>query len=149
MASPLPVPEVYFERLDEPDRVNGIARLLLRRARLKPHVLILCPDVEEMEKLDVRLWTISSASFLAHAVAGADAEVNAGQPILLATEIVQDNSPGVLINAGLEIPARLSEFDVIVDFDDAWSEPLRQASRERFRTYRQFGISPKYLGGNR
>jgi len=138
--------KVYFERLDEPDRIEGIARLLLRRARLRPHVLIFCPEVETMTKLNERLWTIHPESFLAHGVAGDDPKVNADQPILLATEIVRDNKPEVLINAGPEIPAGLSEFDVVVDFDDAWSEPLRQASRERFRTYRQFGINPQYLG---
>jgi len=35
---------VYFEQLNELDRVEGIARLMLRRGRLTPHVLILCPD---------------------------------------------------------------------------------------------------------
>jgi len=138
--------KVYFERLDEPDRIEGIARLLLRRSRLRPHVLIICPDAEVMDKLDERLWTIHPESFLAHAEAGPDPKVNAEQPILLATDIVRDNKPEVLINAGLEIPAGLSAFDVVVDFDDAWSEPLRQASRERFRTYRQLGVNPQYLG---
>jgi len=138
--------KVYFERLDEPDRIEGIARLLLRRARLRPHVLIFCPDVEVMTKLDERLWTVNPESFLAHGVAGDDSETNAEQPILLATEIVRDNRPEALINASLEIPASLSGFGVIVDFNDAWSEPLQQASRERFRTYRQLGINPQYLG---
>ncbi len=139
-------PKIYFERLDEDGRVEGIARLLLRRKRLKPHVLIFCPDVEIMEKLDAKLWTVHPESFLAHGVAGENHEFNAEQPILLAAETIWDNQPEVLINASLEIPTDFSDFPVVVDFVDAWSGPLLRASRERFRTYRQLGLNPEYLG---
>lgn len=137
---------VHFELLDQPDRVEGIARLLLRRGRLTPHLLVLCPDSAFAARLDERLWTISQESFLAHAVAGSDREANAMQPILLATEIVRDNSPEVLVNGGLEVPPDVSGFGHIVDFVDGWDEQLKQAARERFRTYRQMGMEPTYLG---
>jgi len=137
---------VYFERLDEPDRVEGIARLLLRRNRLTPHVLILCPDATFAASLDERLWTIHPESFLAHGMAGADVEENAAHPILLSMDICRDNAPEVLINGGLEVPPDLTGFATVVDFVDAWDEPLLTASRERFRTYRQLGMEPQYLG---
>ncbi len=138
---------VHFELLEQPDRVEGIARLLLRRNRLKPHVLILCPDAGFMAQLDERLWTVHPESFLAHGVAGEDAGLNAQQPILLATEIVRDNNPTVLINGCLEVPTDLSAFSHIVDFVDGWDDALKQAARERFRTYRQLEMDPQYLGG--
>jgi len=137
---------VFFERLDKADRVEGIARLLLRRGRLTPHVLILCPDAAMMQELDDRLWTVHPESFLAHAVAGGDAEANARQPILLACDIVRDNDPQVLVNGGIEVPVDVSGFASIVDFVDAWDEGLLAASRERFKTYRRLGFDPKYLG---
>jgi len=137
--------KVYFERLDDPDRIEGIARLLLRRGRLTPHVLILCPDPGFMAKLDERLWTIHPESFLAHGVAGSDSEENAQHPILLALEVCRDNRPDVLINGTCEVPPDLEGFANIVDFVDAWSEPLMQASRERFRSYRQLDMNPQYL----
>jgi len=137
--------KVYFERLDGPDRIEGIARLLLRRGRLTPHVLILCPDPGFMAKLDERLWTIHPESFLAHGVAGSDTEENAQHPILLALEVCRDNQPDVLINGTCEVPPDLEGFANIVDFVDAWSEPLMQASRERFRSYRQLDMNPQYL----
>lgn len=140
---------VHFELLDRPDRVEGIANLLLRRSRLQPHVLVYCPDAGFAAQLDERLWTIHPESFLAHAVAGAECETNAMQPILLATEIIRDNEPVVLINGGLEIPPDLAGFAHIVDFVDGWDEGLKQAARERFRTYRQLGMEPKYLGGKK
>jgi len=138
--------KVYFERLDEPDRVEGIARLLLRRGRLTPHVLILCPDPGFMARLDERLWTVHPESFLAHGVAGEKDEENAAHPILLSLEICRDNKPGVLINGTCEIPPDLADFSTLVDFVDAWSESLLQASRERFRSYRQLDMNPQYLG---
>jgi len=138
--------QVHFELLDSADRVEGIARLLLRRGRLTPHVLVICPDAGFMAQLDERLWTIHPESFLAHGVAGSDAAENARQPILLATDVVRDNQAAVLINGGLEIPPEISGFEHLVDFVDGWDDALKQAARERFRTYRQMGLDPKYLG---
>ncbi len=140
-------PQVHFELLERPDRVEGIARLLLRRGRLNPHVLVLCPDAGFMAQLDERLWTIHPESFLAHAVAGDDADANARQPILLATEVRHDNRPAVLINGGLEVPPDMEGFEHVVDFVDGWDERLKQMARERFRSYRQMGLEPTYLGG--
>jgi len=137
---------VHFELLAQPDRVEGIARLLLRRNRLMPTVLVLCPDAGFAAQLDERLWTIHPESFLAHAVACADSKLNAQQPILLATSTVRDNQPAVLINGGLEVPPDISGFAHLVDFVDGWDEGLKQAARERFRTYRQMGLDPRYLG---
>ena len=142
-------PVVHFMRLPQADRVEGIARLLWRRARLRPHVLVLCPDAHFMQRLDARLWTVHPESFLAHAPVGPDAERNAMQPILLACDVVRDNKPEVLINGGLELPPDLSGFAHIVDFVDDWDASLRQAARERFRAYRQLGLSPVLLGGQK
>ncbi|ATX79068.1 DNA polymerase III, chi subunit [Mariprofundus aestuarium] len=138
--------QVHFELLEKPDRVEGIARLLLRRGRLTPHMLVLCPDAGFAAQLHERLWTVHPESFLANGIAGADSQANAMQPILLSTDIVRDNSPEVLINGGLEIPTDISGFAHLVDFVDGWDESLKQAARERFRTYRQMGLDPKYLG---
>ncbi len=140
-------PKVHFEMLETPDRVEGIASLLLRRGRLQPHVLVLCPDAGFMEQLNERLWTIHQESFLAHGVVGEDGKANARQPILLATEVVRENQAEVLINGGLEIPPDVSGFSHLVDFVDGWDESLKQTARERFRTYRQMGLEPTYLGG--
>jgi len=137
---------VYFERLDTPDRVEGIARLMLRRGRLTPHVLILCPDPGFMARLDERLWTVHPESFLAHGVASGSAAENAEHPILLALDVCRDNQPEVLINGSCEIPPDLTGFSSVVDFVDAWNEPLLHASRERFRSYQQLDMNPQYLG---
>jgi len=138
---------VHFELLEQPDRVEGIARLLLRRGRLTPHMLILCPDAGFAAQLDERLWTIHPESFLAHGVAVAEVDKNSDHPILLSTVILRDNKPEVLINGGMEIPPDVSGFSHIVDFVDGWDESLKQAARERYRTYQQMGMQPTYLKG--
>jgi len=137
--------QVHFELLEKPDRVEGIAALLLRRNRITPAVLVLCPDDGFAAQLDERLWTIQAESFLAHNIAGNDADINAKQPILLATSICRDNQAAVLINGGLEVPTDLSEFSHIVDFVDSWDEHLKQAARGRWRTYQQLSLEPKYI----
>ena len=138
---------VHFELLEQPDRVEGIARLLLRRGRLTPHILILCPDAGFAAQLDERLWTIHPESFLAHGVAVAETDKNSDHPILLSTVILRDNKPEVLINGGMEVPPDVSGFSHIVDFVDGWDESLKQAARERYRTYQQMGMPPTYLKG--
>jgi DNA polymerase III subunit chi len=139
--------KVHFELLEQADRVEGIARLLLRRGRLEPHVLVLCPDDDFQRRLDARLWTIHPESFLAHGADRGNQAENADQPILLAQSVNRDNAPAVLINGGLEVPPDVDGFFHIVDFVDGWDEHLKQAARERFRTYRDMGFEPEYLGG--
>jgi len=139
--------QVHFELLEKPDRVEGIAALLLRRNRLTPAVLVLCPDDSFAAQLDERLWTIQAESFLAHDIAGDDVERNAQQPILLATSICRDNQAAVLINGGLEVPTDISGFSHIVDFVDGWDEHLKEVARERWRTYQQLSLEPKYITG--
>ena len=138
--------KVHFELLEQADRIKGIANLLFRRNRLTPHVLVLCPDDDFMQQLDETLWIIHSEAFLPHAIATDDTANNAKQPILLSTTINRDNQAEVLINGGLEVPPELADFSHIVDFVDAWDEDLKQASRERFKTYRQLSLNPQYIG---
>jgi len=137
--------KVHFELLEKPDRVEGIAALLLRRNRLTPAALVLCPDKGFAAQLDERLWTIQAESFLAHSIADDNAEKNAKQPILLATSICRDNNASVLINGGLEVPTDISGFSHIVDFVDGWDEHLKQAARGRWRTYQQLSLEPTYI----
>jgi len=139
--------QVHFELLEKPDRVEGIAALLLRRNRLTPAVLVLCPNDGFAAQLDERLWTIQAESFLAHDIVGDDVEKNAQQPILLATSICRDNQASVLINGGLEVPTDISGFSHIVDFVDGWDEHLKEVARERWRTYQQLSLEPKYITG--
>ncbi|MBF0281992.1 MAG: DNA polymerase III subunit chi [Zetaproteobacteria bacterium] len=141
--------KIHFELLEKQDRVEGIARLLLRRKRLQPHVLVFCPDERFMMQLDERLWTITPESFLAHAIAGADDEVNAMQPILLATSIHRGNGAEVLINGSLEVPIDVTGFAHIVDFVDGWDDSFKEAARVRWKTYQQMGMNPQYLGAKK
>ncbi len=137
---------VHFRPLPKKDRIEGIASLLLRRNRLIPKVIVFCPDEMFIQHLSFQLWTIDPASFLAHGVAVDDGAVNAIQPILLTTGLDVKHQATVLMNGGLEIPPSLDAFAHIVDFVDAWDESLKQAARERFRSYRQMGYAPTYLG---
>ncbi|MDQ6963382.1 MAG: DNA polymerase III subunit chi [Mariprofundales bacterium] len=137
---------VHFTHLSTPDRIDGIVQLLLRRNRLTPRVLIVCPDDYSAQQIDDRLWSVHPEAFLAHARADSPNLPAADQPILIATTIVRDNRPSVLINAGLELPPDLNGFDHIVDFVDGWDSNLTQIARERWRTYISLGFKPAYFG---
>ena len=91
------------------------------------------------EQLDTLMWRYPEGRFLPHAITGnqdsARAPVHIGTPSGL-------NPTDVVINLCPEAvpePERFSRILEIVPF----AEDERQASREKFRTYRDLGIVPR------
>ncbi|MDX8377437.1 MAG: DNA polymerase III subunit chi [Mariprofundales bacterium] len=144
-------PAVYFKRLNQAERVNGVASLLNHRAKKNntaknvANSLVLCVDMAQMQHLDSLLWTISDDSFLAHGIITDNESENALQPILLTTRINNGNNAQVLINATLEVPTAMNGFSSIVDFVDEWDNQLLLAARARFRLYKHMGFNPRLI----
>ncbi|MDX8394491.1 MAG: DNA polymerase III subunit chi [Mariprofundales bacterium] len=151
-------PAVYFKRLNQAERVNGVASLLNHRAKKNnaaknvANSLVLCVDMAQMQRLNCLLWTISDDSFLAHGIITDNESENALQPILLTTRIhninnglSHGNNAQVLINATLEVPIAMNGFSSIVDFVDEWDNQLLLAARARFRLYKHMGFNPRLI----
>jgi len=117
------------------DRFTLAVRLAEKAWRHGHRVLITVPDEEQQRHMNRLLWTWKDTSFIPHGLLGqADPKLN---PVLIALQEAGDEHE-VLINLQPQIPDFFSRFERVaecVDHDRA----LRQASRERYRFYRERG----------
>ena len=99
-------------------------------------VLICTTNEAEARHMDRLLWTYQEQNFIPHGLLGkVDEKQN---PILIGSMAEAGEEHDVLINLSSEIPQYFSRFDRVaecVDHDQA----LREASRTRFRYYRERG----------
>lgn len=92
----------------------------------------------EADTLDDLLWTFKDHSFVPHARAPAAADDDS--PVLIGYD---ENPPAMqmLINLGAVIPPFVDSFQRVAEVVDQ-HPPVLQASRERFRAYRERGVEP-------
>ena len=107
------------------------------KARRAGHrVTINTGSEEEARHMDRLLWTFNDQSFVPHARIGeADPAIN---PVLIGDASAAHDEHDVLINLAPDVPTYFARFQRLaecVDNDDA----VRQASRERYRFYRDRG----------
>jgi len=120
------------------------ARLVLacriaEKAMLRDQRVFIHSDPADARRLDELLWTFSQGSFVPHrVVAGADAAA-APEPVLIGTgECPAAEHWEVLINLADEVPEFFSRYERVVEPVDA-NPVRRQASRERYKFYRDRG----------
>ena len=137
------MPRVDFYILAD-QRPNG-RPLLACRLTEKAHglghtVYIHVDNAEEARRLDDLLWTFRDGSFVPHALYPAPAED--ASPVLIGWDADSDASADVLINLATDVPAFFERFDRVAELVN--QEPVvLQTSRQRFRVYRDSGISPE------
>src|SRR3990167_1561489 len=91
---------------------------------------------DEAEQLDKLLWTYRDDSFLAHRICLDDTPPSA--PIDIGIERNPIRHEGILVNLTSQIPEFYQQFNSVIEI--VFSEPAaQQASRERFRLYREQG----------
>ena len=136
--------QVDFYLLDTP-AANGKLRLACRLAdkafRLGHSVYLRTANTADVERLDALLWTFSQGSFLPHEpLSEFDGDVERCAVVVGAVEPPRVFTD-VLISLGMETPEYFPRFERIIEpvGDD---EPDRAQARQRFRTYRERGVTP-------
>lgn len=126
---------------DENARCTYACRVV-EKARERGHTVYLrVPDDAAAGELDNLLWTFRDRSFLPHAV---DAPGAPDEPVLIGTgDGPSRGEPDVLINLALTVPEQPDQYARIVEIGDNQDHVLR-AARQRFRTYRDLGITPEH-----
>ncbi len=119
---------------DEDRRQSYLCRLVEKATRMNLRVWIHAPTTAVA--LDDRLWTFSQGSFVAHELAGNDADPDC--PVLIGGMDEPGEGRDVLVNDSGEVPAFLERFERVAEVIDAEPE-RRQRGRERFRQYRERG----------
>ena len=107
------------------------------KARRAGHrVVIHTPSEEEAQHMDRMLWTFNEQGFVPHARLGeGEPTIN---PILIGDGANAHDEHDVLINLATEVPTFFSRFQRLAECVDN-DETIRNASRERYRFYRDRG----------
>jgi DNA polymerase-3 subunit chi len=118
---------------------------IVRKARAAGNtVLAYATDADRLARFDTALWTFSALDFLPHVYA--DSPLAGQTPVWLTLEPLDPaggRARDVLLNLDDEVPpedwcARFARVIEVVSRDDA----DRQAARERFRVWRDRGVTP-------
>jgi DNA polymerase-3 subunit chi len=143
----LPAPQVDFYVLagSDPRQRLRFACRLVEKAWLKRHRVRVQLDAGgEVEDFDQLLWTFSDRSFVPHRRAGtADDTLPPALPtVVIADGAEADAADGdVLVNLSSAPPRDIGAWSRIAEVVDS-DAGRRTRGRERFRTYRERGLTP-------
>lgn len=102
-------------------------------------IYIHAADPMQARQLDELLWTFKQNSFVPHALYPPAADESA--PVLIGDEPEPDWSAEVLINLADTVPAGYQRVQRVIELVDQHA-PVLNASRTRFRFYREHGLEP-------
>ncbi len=132
---------VEFIRLDGPEKARLLSELAEEYFLLGQRVVILVEDDNQGVTLDQFMWTWKKGSFVPHVYDNGTLEC-LDEPVVITCHQENPNGAGVLIcgrSCELDFARR---FQTVIDFAEVYDETLREASRERFRAYREAGLAP-------
>lgn len=112
-----------------------LADIAFRRGQ---RVYVYTQSQGQAQTLDNLLWTFQAGSFLPHDLH--PSESAADTPILVGHDGVPDDGHEVLINLAETVPNFFSRFDRVAEIVNQ-DTAVKQASRERFRFYRDRGYA--------
>lgn len=123
------------------DRFGLACRLAEKAWQQGRRILLHTDSNDDARHLNGLLWSYREQSFIPHGQLGeADPELN---PVLIGQP---EQDPGeehdVLINLATEVPTFFSRFDRVLECVDN-NEAAKQASRDRYRFYKEHGYPLK------
>ena len=126
---------------DERARFKLACRLTERAYLAGQRVFVAFTDPAQMQTFDEMLWTFADRSFVPH-----DAYREESQwqetPVLLGCVTQPQQSFDLLVNLSEEIPPAYPLARCVTEIIDG-DEPRRRAGRQRYRRYREQGLTPK------
>jgi len=140
-ASPARV-DFYVLPGSEPRARLKFACRIVEKAYLADHrVFVWLDDALELQSFDELLWTFADRSFVPHEIFS-DAGQWRDTPVLLGCQVQPQQPYDLLLNLGSEVPQAAAHAGRIAEIVDA-EEPRRRAGRNRFRHYRDRGLTPE------
>ncbi|HEV7631786.1 MAG TPA: DNA polymerase III subunit chi [Steroidobacteraceae bacterium] len=139
---------VEFYTLEEPSdvaRLKLACRLVERAYLAGTRVLAWTGSPQELEGFDNLLWTFGDRAFVPHEMLPADPATSEAPVLLTAAAVLPPAALtggfGLLLNLRSAAVPPGGEFGTIVEVIDG-DDARRKAGRERFRVYREQGITP-------
>lgn len=137
----LRMPEIQFIKLRKPEKAKHFCELAEHYLQQGRRLLLMVQDDNQAVTLDRFLWTWNKGSFIPHAYDNGAVDC-LEEPVLITTREQNGNGARVLVlgkPCSLEF---LRQFEEVIDFAELYDEALAEASRERFRLYREAGYAP-------
>ena len=120
------------------DKLTFACRLAEKVVSLEHSVFILATSHEQLKKLDEKLWTFSSSSFVPHGFQ--NTETHEGE-LTIGTELPSNEHADILINLKTTPFANPNQFNRITEIVIQDESQLASA-RKRFRSYQELGLTP-------
>jgi DNA polymerase-3 subunit chi len=122
-------------------RLHYACRVVRKARAANLTVLAYARDADRLARFDTALWTFSALDFVPHVYA--DAPLATETPVWLSLSTAAPTQRDLLLNLDDEVPdadwcAQFPRVIEIVSRDEA----ERQAARQRFRVWRERGITP-------
>jgi DNA polymerase-3 subunit chi len=122
-------------------RLKFACRIAEKAYLAEQRLFVWLEDAVELQSFDELLWTFADRSFVPHEIFS-DAQQWRDTPVLLGCEAQPQQPFDLLLNLGSEVPAAAARAGRIAEIVDA-QEPRRRAGRNRFRHYRDLGLTPE------
>ena len=135
------MPRVEFVRLDRPEKARLLCELAEEFFTAGQRVLVVVEDDNQGNTLDQLMWTWKKGSFLPHAWENGSQDCS-DLPVVISAGEANPHGAQVLIAGRPCQPGFAGQFQVIIDFAEVYDENLREASRQRFRSFRDAGFEP-------
>jgi len=114
-------------------------RLALKAWKQGYHVLVLVSDENAATSLDNLMWNIPAGRFLPHSTGAADADTPVSIDVQGA-EVAKDRD--LVINLAEQAVSEPGHYKRLLEIVPA-SAQQREASRQKFRIYRDLGMEPE------
>jgi DNA polymerase-3 subunit chi len=105
-------------------------------------VVIKCPSVERMNRIDEALWSYKEESFLPHGTA--EDEFKENQPIYLTTEDENPNHAEILVTVSGATSSDFSSYGRVLDMFEA-SDIQKESARGRWKDLKDKGYPLAYF----
>lgn len=116
-----------------PDKLSYACRLLRKASRAGARVVV-TGEAEQLQQLDVALWTFAPLEFVSHCTAQAPAQMVQASAVVLARDLEQTPHTQILLNLGAEVPRGFERFERLIELVSQ-QDVDRQAARARWRHY--------------
>ena len=133
------MPRVEFVKLERPERAAVLCDLADDFFMLGKRVVIVVQDDNQGVTLDRFMWTWRKGAFVPHAYDNGSADW-VDEPVVITTREEIRNGGRVLVQGRPCSIDFVRQFEVAIDFAELYDEPLKQASRERYRACQEAGF---------
>ena len=132
---------IEFVRLDRPEKARHLCELAEEFYLQGRRVLVIVQDDNQGVTLDQFMWTWKKAAFVPHAYDNGSQEC-LDEPVVISVREENANGAEVLIAGRPCSVDFVRHFRLVIDFAETHDEALREASRERFKAFREAGFAP-------